>query len=127
TQVINLGIAGSLDPQAEVMQIYPVRTVYAFNEKPLFQSFEIEKSGLDLISSFERVLDDEKTKTLSHFAPLVDRELWGLCYALKGQKIKINSYKLISDLAGSATNCFDIKEMAEVYALKLADFYETLS
>lgn len=125
-EVINLGIAGSLNKDIEISQIYPVRTVYAYDSKPIFQSFEISDQGLDLISSFERVLNDESANTLSHFASLVDRELWGLCYALKGQKLIIHSYKLISDIAGNSTNCFDIKQMGQEYSLKLADFYEGL-
>src|SRR5690606_352944 len=65
--------------------------------------------------------------TLSHFAKMVDRELWGLCFALKGQKVKISSFKLISDRAGSETNCFDIKEMSEEYSQKLSEFYLNLN
>lgn len=116
SEIYNYGIAGSLSSDALPEKIYKIRTAYAYIDGPQFKSYEISSNGLDCITSSKRVLDDENAKELSHYAHIVDRELWALCKFAKYHKCEINSFKLISDIAGSSTMCFDIKEQAKAYS-----------
>lgn len=127
SEYLNLGIAGALNTKLPLEHIYEIRTVYGHTNKPEFHSFELSKSGLDLITNNERVLSDELRDKLSPFADLVDLELWGALYALKGINIKKNSYKLVSDYAGNSTICSDVKERSEIFAIKLYEHYLSLN
>ncbi len=126
-QVLNFGIAGSLNQQLEIDKIYNIRTSYGFTEKVEFKSFQADTHGLDCITTSKRVLKNAFASELSNFASIVDRELWAVGFACKAHNIPFFSYKLISDLAGETTNCFDIKEKALEYSLALSDFYKNLS
>lgn len=127
--VINYGIAGSLNSKAAIDNIYTVRTVYAHSDsKPFFQSFSsADNSGLDCITATERVLDDKFANNLSTFAQVVDRELWGLASSCKTMQIPFYSYKLISDIAGKSTNCFDIKNQALEYSKTMLKHFFNLN
>ena len=126
TRVVNLGIAGALDDLAGDA-IYPIRTSYAHTgAKPVFQSFtSAEKNAtLDAVSSDERVLDDKMAVKLSYFGQIVDRELWGIARAASEFRLPFLSYKIISDRAGSKTNCFELKNRARKWSEKLWFFYQ---
>ncbi len=131
SEIINFGVAGSLSPKIELEKIYSVRTSYAqnFTKTTEFNSFlTTDKTAkIDCISSLERILSDEKAKTLSHFADLVDRELWAIGSVCKLFKIPFRSFKIVSDLAGDSTKCFDIQEKAEFFSSELFNFYQNLT
>lgn len=122
-RVLNLGIAGALDPKLKLSEIYPVRSIYlAIEGKPQFKSFKSLEQGLDCITSFERILTLEKALPLTGVGSLVDREVWGVAMAAKSQGVSFESYKLVSDFAGSLGACELVKEAAEDYSQKLAHF-----
>lgn len=128
-RLINFGIAGALDKDLALEKIYCVRTVYSFAyDKPLFASFTSQSdSTVDCITAMERVLNDERAEQLACFAHLVDRELWALAYLANKMNIPFESYKLISDYAGSSTDCFDLKAKASDYSKQLYSFYHSLT
>lgn len=130
SEVINFGVAGSLSAKVELDKIYSIRTSYAQNsskntEFNSFLSFD-KIAEFDCISSLERVLTDGEAETLSHFAHLVDRELWAIGSVCKLFNIPFQSYKLVSDLAGNSTNCTNVQERADFFSKKLFEFYQNL-
>lgn len=121
-EVINLGIAGSLDQSAQQGVIYQVRSIYLVVDGKLqYKSFTLSDQGHDLITSFERILQPEKVKPLSGMGQIVDREAWGVAFACKEHGIKLSSYKLISDVAGTIGSCEAIKENAQSYSVLLLE------
>lgn len=124
-EILNFGIAGSLDSKLMIGSIIPVRTSYAHGElTPKFKSFTtLESSTIDCITTEERVLDDSFAKKLSPFAQIVDRELWAVGLVAKQFNIPFNSYKLISDFAGKSTDCFEIKNKALEYSEALFEYF----
>ena len=94
--LVNYGVSGVLDESVALQTLYPVRTSYA-SENPShmhFQSYtSLSKQGLDCVSSYERVLDPKRAFYLSHFAKLVDRELWSLAFVSDKMKIPFESFK----------------------------------
>jgi hypothetical protein len=123
TKVINIGIAGTLDSTLNIGEIYPVRTIYLVQDlKPQFKTFHSFKEGIDCITSFERMLDPEKAKFLRGIGKLVDREAWGVAMAAKVAAIEFISYKLVSDIAGTVDACESIREQAEDFSQKIAEF-----
>lgn len=130
TKVLNYGIAGALTNILEIGQIVSIRTVYGFNEtRPKFHSYtsDSKNAKYDCITTDERVLSDDFAKQINPFAHIVDRELWAIAKCCGQYKIPFESYKLISDFAGSETACFDIKEMALEYSESLFEEYLTLT
>lgn len=125
--LINLGIAGSLDQRTEKNKIYAVKTVYGQkNTKEMsFKSFTLS-GDTDLVSSSERVVKKDQAHYLSSFAPLVDRELYGIAKAAQLFKVSLQSYKYISDEVWADEQgalCERIKEEAEVYSDALFEYY----
>lgn len=129
TEVINLGIAGSLSPRVEKHKAYYIRSTYAhLGEKSQFHSFtSVQGGSFDCITSFERVLTDECAQKLGNFADIVDRELWGVAKACAYNNTPWISLKYISDKAGSLTNCFDLKAMALEFSNELYRTYNQLT
>ncbi len=126
TNVINLGIAGTLDSSLEIGSIHPVRTIYLLQElKPQFKSFKAFDKGLDCLTSFERILHPEKAQKLKGLGALIDREAWGVAMAAKTAGVPFESYKLISDLAGTIDACELVREDALAYSHKLSEFLQT--
>jgi hypothetical protein len=120
--VVNLGIAGSFSPQHKVGDIFSIKTVYAENE---FKSFKLddENAKVDLISAQKRIKRNEDQKSLSHYANLVDRELWAIAFACSKKKYKLYSYKLVSDRADETVVCENIAENAKTYSKQLYDYF----
>ena len=123
TEVINLGICGTLDEKFKVGEIHQVRSLYLVQDlKPSFKTFQPSDKGLDCLTSFERILDGAKAQRLKGIGTLVDREAWGIAMTAKTHGIKFSSYKLISDVAGSLSACELVKENATLFSAALADF-----
>lgn len=125
TEVINFGVAGALE-ELELDKVYSVRTAYAHGEKPFFHSYTLDEQGFDCITHESRVLENTTATKLSNFASMVDRELWGIAKVCKLKKIPLKSYKLISDIAGDSTKCFDVQNLAKEYSDKLYEFYKSI-
>lgn len=137
SSIINLGICAGLNAKLAINDFYKIRTVYAHNgNAPMFQSFpchelnsDDEIKSADLMSTFDRVLEQAQAKELNIFAPLVDREAYGMAWAAKELNIEFMAYKLISDLPyqngheDEAQNiCESIKEQSSLFSEKI--YYE---
>lgn len=127
TQITNMGIAGTLDPSLKVGTFHPVRSIYLVQDyAPQFKTFKSFEEGLDCITSFERILDVEKAQKLKGIGTLVDREAWGIAMAARTANLPFQSYKLISDIAGSIESCELIKESAQLFSNLIAEFIGTI-
>lgn len=125
--ILNVGIAGTLDPSIEIGSIHPVRTHYLIQDlKPAFKTFQGTGLGLDCLTSFERILEADKAQKLKGMGALVDREAWGVAMAAKTAGLPFQSYKLVSDLAGTLAACEIVKADAEIFAEKLSEHLSTL-
>jgi hypothetical protein len=119
--VINLGIAGSMSSELAIGSIHPVRSVYlVIDGKPQFKSFKSFEKGLDCVTSFERILNKDKALPLTGLGSLVDREAWGVATAAKSAGIPFQSYKLISDEAGTLGACEMAREKSDEWSQLLA-------
>jgi nucleoside phosphorylase len=132
TKILNFGIAGALSSKIIKDEVYKVRTCYAFSDKVQFKSFTTvenkeSKTTIDCISFNQRVLATKEANQLSHFAHIVDRELWSIGYVAKLNNISFESYKLISDIAGADTDCLDIKDRALSFSEKLYAYFLKLN
>jgi hypothetical protein len=122
-KVINLGIAGTLNKEARPGAIHQVRTIYlVVNGSPQFKSFSLSSSGLDLITSFERILSPQKADVLRGLGAIVDREAWGVAMAAKSSGVICESYKLISDVAGTMDACEAVQDKAQELSQELCQF-----
>ncbi len=119
-EIFNLGVAGALRENLEVGSVHKVRTVYGEEE---FHSFELI-GDLDLITAKKRVLSPEQGHFLSAFAPLVDRELWGLCSVAREAKRPIAAIKIISDRPGADEICTITKENSKEWSEKLLEAFQ---
>ena len=125
TQITNLGVAGSLTNDYPVDSIHPVRTSYlAIDLKPNFKTFQLGSEGIDCITSFERILDQDKAQKLRGIGHLVDRELWGVATSAKTAGVPLRAFKIISDMAGTMEACEVVKDQAEGLSYKLAVFFK---
>lgn len=121
-KIINVGIAGTLTEEFKVGDCVDVRTIYLVQDlKPQFKTFKAENQGVDCVTSFERILNPEKTSSLVALGKIVDREAWGVAFAAKAAGIPFSSFKVISDLAGTIESCEVVKENAWKFSTILAD------
>lgn len=126
-RVINLGIAGTLNVKMSPGTIHQVRTIYlVVNGSPQFKSFSLSSTGADLITSFERILSPEKADVLRGLGAMVDREAWGVAMAAKSALVSCESYKLISDIAGTREACELVKDRAQELSQHLCQFLMNL-
>lgn len=122
SKVINLGIAGTLDPKINVGEVVQIRTVYLIHDtKPEFKTFQCADVGLDCITSFQRILDPEKALKLRGLGKIVDRELWGVAFACKSANIPMTAYKVISDQAGTLEACELVKSKVQQFSTILSE------
>ncbi|MBC7430209.1 MAG: hypothetical protein H7336_16465 [Bacteriovorax sp.] len=124
THVYNIGVAGSLTPELKMHDLLWIRTSYAHHaEKLEFKSFSSEnsKAAHDCMTAFNRVLDMEEKRKLSHFANIVDRELWAIASAANLFKKPYLALKIISDemKATEIDICKFVKEEAPLLSEKL--------
>ena len=121
--VVNIGIAGSLSPKLKVGDMAWVRSSYAQNaERCEFKSYTTKHhTSIDCITSYSRITTVEEKKTLSHFADLVDRELWSIASAAHLFKLDFLSLKLVSDDSDSSDFCQLVSDEAPALSKKLFD------
>lgn len=133
-EIINFGLCAGLRENITIGEIYQIRSVFAHTgHSPIFQSFTLEGAdtknrSIDITTSFERILDQDKAQELSVFSPLVDREAYGVAKASALLSTRCSIYKIVSDLphesSKKANLCEDIKEKASIYSEKLYLFYK---
>jgi hypothetical protein len=121
-RAVNLGVVGSLNETMKIGEIFSIKTVYAENE---FKSFRLDddQAQIDLITAENRINQEETKKHLSHYAKLVDRELWSIAFACSKQNIKLYSLKLVSDFSDGTIACDDISQGAKSYSKQLYDYF----
>jgi nucleoside phosphorylase len=129
TEVYNLGVAGSLNPKLKKFDLIWIRTAYAHHaEKCEFKSYSSNsaKAANDCMTAFSRVLDLTEKKKLSHFANIVDRELWAVASAANLFKKPYSALKIISDemVEAELDICKFVKEEAPLYSEKLLNEFQ---
>ena len=125
-QIINLGIAGGLNPKLKKGNIYSIRTSYAkFNERPEFKSYSSNHSSpeYDCISLNQRALNYNNKKDLIPFADLVDRELWAIGSSAHLFKLPFLSFKYISDELNDEEFCKLVIQESEIISRQLLQHY----
>ena len=129
-EIINFGLAGSLNKNLNIGDIYSVRSIYAENPSEIeYHSFTTSDGSakVDLISTYKRIFDSNKAKKLSILAALVDLEAWAIASGAKRQNLPFKSFKIISDHPLNEENskviCEDIREQAYEFSRKLLEFY----
>jgi len=122
SEVINLGIAGALTDDIELESVHHVNRVNKEDETKSYQ-IQDKKSGLDCISSINRVQDINYKNKLLTEAQIVDRELWAIADICSRYKLPISSIKLISDYAGHSNDTKQIIQKAKEYSKKLYDYF----
>lgn len=135
SEVINLGVAGSLSPKFKKNDLIWIRSSFAHHAERLeFKSFTspLKSAGNDCMTAYTRVLSLEERKKLSHFANIVDRELWSIASAAQFFKRPFYALKIISDdLSLSPDASFDIcqfvKEEAGFFSDKLLKEFREFS
>ncbi len=130
SEVLNLGVAGSLHYDLKLNRIVSVRTVYgAIDNRVEFKTFTSvdDAAEIDCISTSRRILEKEDAEPLSYFAQIVDRELWACASVCKRFNIPFRSLKMISDRAGEQALCADIAEDALRYSHALFNHFKKLA
>jgi nucleoside phosphorylase len=129
-RVLNMGIAGALDPRLQINQIYGIRKVFFESEAKGENSYILCKethSKIDCVTAKKPVSESDHVASLKQIAPIVDRELWGVGFSCLNFKLPFKSYKLISDDVNRNTDHDEIKSKASYYSKHLYDFYKNLS
>ncbi|MBC7429358.1 MAG: hypothetical protein H7336_12140 [Bacteriovorax sp.] len=129
THVYNLGVAGSLNQKLKLHDLVWIRTSYAHHaEKLEFKSYTSSNTNAvnDCITAHNRVLDHDEKNKLSHFANIVDRELWAVASAANLFKKPFFSLKIISDEMKNAEIdiCKFVKEEASLFSEKLLNEFQ---
>lgn len=131
-KIINLGVAGALNPSLEVGEILIGKIAYgakdAENKKMHFKSFQLDEileniKTYDIVSAEERVLNSKEKNYYSNFGDIVDREIWGLAYSAQQFKKPISSIKIISDSKEDESFCQIVKVSALKFSNDLLNFY----
>lgn len=127
TNIVNIGIAGSLSEKVKKHEILEIRTSYAHHANRLeFKSFTSSSTNthLDCMTVFERVLTLEHRKKLSLLADIIDRELWSIASAAHLFKINFQSLKYISDDINDEGFCQLIIKESEIISNKLLNYFQ---
>lgn len=128
-RVVNLGIAGGLESDMDLENIFSIRTVYrSENAEMQFKTFTSsdDSASMDIISASQRILRRESAEKLKPFANIVDREAWACASTADLFKVPFYCYKLLSDLPEEGTVCLDIRAQAERYSNLLYEFYQSI-
>lgn len=130
--VVNYGVAAGLREEVELKKIYSIKTVYAQKhpQEMQFHSFQLPGEH-DLVSAAERLLGLESCHYLSAFAPVADRELWGICQAAQLVKAQLYAFKWISDLPYQQTTqdptqeiCQRVKSLSDEFGQAFSSHFE---
>lgn len=119
SEILNLGVCGSLCDNLVHNSIIQIRTCYHESEFHSYTTEEGEKSRkgiFDVVSTDRRVLSNAEKEKLIPIAHVVDREAWSVSRASQIFNISFNSIKTISDSSDSSEICQIVKEKAEVYS-----------
>lgn len=130
--VLNLGVAGSTCSTLRKNEIRSIRTCYSGETSngvsPEFKSFTLKTvDGLgcsDVMTTSKRVTDSKQKEIINHFADLIDRELWAICFSSKHFKKNVYSLKIVSDEVEEENFCQDVKDQAYTLSMELYHAYQ---
>ena len=126
----NYGISGALRDFINIGEIYQIRSVYGVrsDDSNCFESYSLDGNGAaDCVSSSSRVLNQQSSEKLSHFADVVDRELWGIAKVCRAFSLKLRAFKLVSDRPRKGVDCFDVKARAMEWSEQIKAFHGRLA
>lgn len=132
SQVIQLGVAGALNPILKKNDIVQLSHIYLYsNESLQYHSYSANKlsphyKSYDGVTVFDRLLSGEKKKALSGFGDVVDRESWGTAYVCEELRIPFSILRIISDEVDSDVNCQLIQSEQQTYSENLYQAFESL-
>ena len=126
--LVNLGVAGAWQEELPLEEVYPIRTVYGFWEKMLFQSYtcspwEQQEEDQTLPPEKDLLTLGQRGGLPPPLPSLLDREGWALARAASLAQVKLSMVKIISD-QGKNPDCDEIRQKAPLYSQKLLDFFE---
>ncbi len=128
TEILNMGVAGSLNKDYTRGDLLSVRTAYQFSDDFSFKSFTSADTHAknDCMSAMKRLNTSEEKKKVSIYADLVDREVWAIGSVAQKFKLPWRSLKIVSDDINSEANCNLIKEDAEYYSNTLFHAFQEI-
>lgn len=132
-RVLNFGTCAGLNSKVELYQIFAIETIYGEAQKGMnFESFGQKYPSeflpkRDLVSAAKRVQSSEEVEKLKCFAPLADREAWGLAKASHLFKIPFMAFKIVSDLPFEDVNCEIVRKEAALFSEELYKVYGHLN
>lgn len=123
---LNIGIAGSIAPHLKKYDLAQIRTVYFLQGKSFeFHTFTSSSAKLsstilyDVVTSQDRIIEQQIKSDISGFGDMVDRELWAIAYVCHQFNLPWDSYKIISDEFDSKTHCRLIFDEKDTFAKAL--------
>ena len=118
--IINLGVAGRLDPRIDINNCYEVNIVTMGD-----RSYKLE-AGINTVScvtSHYMVSNPTEAKELYKIAQIVDMELWAIKDVANSFNIPVKAVKCISDDAWEQISPDQIKKNAKFYSEQLFDYF----
>ena len=126
-EIINLGIAGALNPGLNLNEICEIRYVLIIKDEQELESesFDIEsESELKCITTDKAISTRTEAKRLSEIGDIVDMEAWYIAKIAAFHDKQIRVIKLISDYPG-VPNPGNLVERAPRYSHMLYKYYES--
>lgn len=129
-RIVNLGVCASVNEGFPVESTHLIRTSYKQNSEKemVFKSFSTNSDTVIDINTVERrILSHDDANYLDNFAPLVDREFWGVAYSANKLQKELIGIKTVSDIVGKNENiCEIVKEEAATWSELLYSKYQSL-
>lgn len=126
TEIINMGIAGALNPLLNLSEIYEIRYVLKINgENPETESFDIKsESTLKCLTADKAIYSSTEAIHLSEIGDIVDMEAWYIAKVAAFNDKPIRIIKLISDYPGKQ-NLDTLAERATNFSQLLYKFFNS--
>jgi nucleoside phosphorylase len=120
-QVYNFGIAGRLDENLNLENVYQVNMVL----RPGLPKFNLGAytNGVSCVSSDWVIGNKKEAQVMSRLGQLVDMELWGVAYVCDYYNIQLQAVKIISDDARTEVALELIKSKSKFYSEELFNYY----
>lgn len=124
TQVLNVGLAGSLSKNIQVAEIFNISEVWHNSAENSLRLIKFKENNFNSASLFtaDQVVNDPETRDAlydRYQIVLVDMETWHLASWATRYKIPFSSIKIVSDHADQFT-VHDFKQQYQQLAHKLA-------
>jgi nucleoside phosphorylase len=119
--VYNFGIAGAVNRELKIGEIYPVKKIRYRTDKgeTLVTS---ERRGLTCLTVDEEIVLNGESKAVGLDTDILDMEAYHIAYIVERKKIPFFCYKLISDFAGESIGG-EIKDKKPLWSNLLYMYY----